>query len=1165
MYKVLIVEDSLSIREEISEILLLEGYKIVMAEDGKTGFKVALKEQPDLIVSDVYMPNLDGFGMFKKLQENKKTKNIPLIFLSAKGDLENIRTGMNAGAVDYLIKPIDVDELTKVVKRKLEKQRLIEENINKLVDENQFLLKEAGRMAKLGYWMYDKQTDTSSWSLAVHKIFGTDPEKGMSKSTLVLNSFEDNSKQLHTKATKNLITEGTFYDLELQLTNLENEKRWIQDIGEPIYNDKNEIIGSRGIVRDITSLKKDQEELKLSNDRYKLIGRATNDAVWDWCLTTNEIYRNKEGFQRVFGFDDTVNLDKMKMEDYVHPDDKYRVGQLLKETINNPNENNFSVDFGFLSPNGKHLYINDKGFIVRDENGKATRVIGAASNITKRNDIKLSLENAFSDLETILESTADGLVVLDTEYKVARFNKKFKELWKLPEDLLTERDGSKLLNYISEQLVYPEKMFTKAKELYKKPEATSLDIVELKDGRVFERYSQPKVSNGKHTGRVWSCRDITDRVNADKEKQQLFALIESSADLVGFGDLEGKPTFINKAGRKILGIPEDQSLSEYHFSEFFHPEDRDIVLDRFQPAFKDKERWEGDTFLMNIQTKKKYAVSMSAFVIKDNITGIPIGLGNVSMDITRRIKIKNELILAKEEAEKLSGFKDQFLANMSHEIRTPLNGILGFTKILLRSHITKKQKEQLTAIKVSSDILLVVINDILDLAKIEAGKMVLEKTEIKLPHVINSILSTFELRLQAKEQTLHTHYDENIPEWVLGDSVRINQILLNIIENAIKFSHNKGTINVNVNLLEQDDEKISIEISVTDNGIGISEENIDSIFESFTQSSSNTTRKYGGSGLGLNIVKQLIELMDGTISVKSELGSGSTFTFTLPLTKATFTDIKLSDAIPNSNKLELLSQLKELDKLKILIVDDMVINQFLAKTILEDMGFETEVAENGKVAIELLEKNNFDIVLMDLQMPEMNGWEATRHIRNKMKPSKSSIPIIALTADVTQKNAAKCIEAGMDEYVSKPINETDLLQKVTHLVSGKRDITNKKTQKLPNICNLNTLKNHLRNKPQLITEMLKMILKETPLVITQINNCLTAADWSSLHANVHKIKPTLGLMGLPKEIILAAQQIEDYATAEKHLDKIATQLIKLENALDRAYIELEEELQIMKN
>ena len=1165
MYKLLIVEDTLVRREELLDILKLEGYKVFLAKNGKIGYEMALKHFPDLIISDILLPEFNGFRMFEKLQKNKKTVNIPLIFISAKGEKQEIKSGINAGAEDYLVKPINTENLITVISNKLKKKQLIKNNISELIDENKFLVRESGSMAKIGYWTYDKQTDTTRWSAAVHKILETDSKNAIPELSIILNCLEKKSRQQFIQAIKEVLSKGTDYDLELQLTNLRNKKGWILLIGEPIYNGENEIIGAKGVVRGITKFKNNQVELKKSNERYKFISLATNDAVWDWDLINDKIYRNREGFNRVFGFNNTINLEEMQMGDYVHPNDKTKVKESLKKILKDPNQNNFCFEYAFLSPNGNILDIEDRGFIVRSKNGVATRICGAATNVTKRNTFENSLQEAYSNLQAILESTADGILVVDKNGKVINYNNKFVELWQLPNNILEKKDDEALLNFVLNQLVNPDKWLTRVREIYAKPNTISTDTIVLKDGRIFERYSQPKIMNEENKGRVWSFRNITERITAGKEKQQLSSLIETSQEIIAFGDLTGKPTFINKAGRKLLGIDKNTDLSTLHFLDFFPIEEQHNFSKKSESVFFKKERWQKDTNLINFKTKEKIAVYMSAFIIKDNITGEAIGLGTVSIDITNRIRIKNELIEAKEEAERLSGFKDQFLANMSHEIRTPLNGIIGFTKILLRSSLTAKQKEQLTAIKVSSDILLVVINDILDLAKIEAGKMILEKTELKIAHVINSVLSTFELRLEEKKQTLQTHYDNSIPNRLLGDPIRINQILLNLIENAIKFTSVGGAINIEVKLLKEEGDAVIIEIKISDTGIGIPEDKIENIFDSFTQSSDNTSRKYGGSGLGLNIVKQLIDLMEGTISVKSQLHVGSTFTLTIPLIKTESTTIKIEENVSNKYKLEVLKQLKGLEKLKILIVDDMVINQLLAKTILEDIGFETALAENGKVAIALLEKNTYDIILMDLQMPEMNGWEATDHIRNKMDASKSAIPIIALTADVTPKSAAKCIEAGMDEYVSKPINETDLMLKVTRLVTQKRDSLKGKQQELPKTSNLNSLKSHMRNKPALVAQMLEIILKETPIVIDQINKCLAIGDWSSLHRNIHKIKPTIDLIGLPKDIVIIAKQIETYATKEENLDQIPNQLIKLEKALSQAYKELEEELKMIKN
>ena len=373
--------------------------------------------------------------------------------------------------------------------------------------------------------------------------------------------------------------------------------------------------------------------------------------------------------------------------------------------------------------------------------------------------------------------------------------------------------------------------------------------------------------------------------------------------------------------------------------------------------------------------------------------------------------------------------REEFFAALSHEIRTPLNAIIGFTNVLLKDELLPKQREQMGAIKQSGDILLVLINDILDFLKIEAGKINIERTDFKLSELVNSVLGSFELKFQEKKLKINKQYDDSIPQILIGDPVRISQILLNLLSNSIKFTGNGGQISISANLREQDEEKVNIEFIVSDTGIGIAAEKLDTIFEPFVQSSSNTTRKYGGTGLGLSIVKRLVNTMDGTIAVKSQLSKGTTFTFDLPLNKTT------ANEISKKNKNEINTNgLEQLGKIKVLLAEDIRLNQLLAQLILNNFGFEADAADNGKIAIEMLEKNDYDIILMDLMMPEMNGYEATQHIRTKMEPPKSVIPIIALTADVTKEDIDKCKELGMDDYIIKPFTETDLLSKIIRLV-----------------------------------------------------------------------------------------------------------------------------------
>ena len=1018
MYKILIVEDTRDIREEIYDILTLEGHTVFQAENGNVGYKIALKNVPNLIISDILMPELNGFEMFKKLKKNKKTENIPLIFLSAKGENKDIRSGMNAGAEDYLVKPINIDDLIKVVNNKLEKQQRIKKNLDNLIDENKFILKEAGRMAKIGFWTFDKQTNTTSWSKVIYKIFDIDPKQRIPKSTIVLNCLEEKSKQKLINATKNLLNKGVCYDIELQITNLKNKKCWIQEIGEPIYNDKKDIIGTRGVVRDITSLKNNQDELKLSNERYKSISLATNDAVWDWDLVTDNIYRNREGFNKVFGFDNTINLEEMQMDDYVHPDDKNRVQESLKKILKDPNQNNFCFEYSFLSPNGNILDIEDRGFILRSKNGVAKRIIGAATNVSKRNEFKNSLQDAYSNLQAVLESTADGILVVDNNGKVINYNNKFTELWQLPNNILEKKDDQILLNFVANQLLNPDKWMARVHEIYLEPNTNSIDIAVLKDGRTFERYSQPKLMNGVNKGRVWSFRDITERINADKEKQQLSALIETSREIISFGDLTGKPTFINKAGRHLLGIDADTDLSTLHFSDFFPEEEEpNLSKKKIESIFFQKGRWEKDTIVINLKTKEKIAVYMSAFVIKDNITGEAIGLGSVSMDISEREKIKNELISAKEEAEKLSDFKDQFLANMSHEIRTPMNGILGFSELLKSPNLSaEKQLEYIRVIEKSGHRMLNTINSIISISKIESGLMDVDISESSVNEIIEYIYTFFKLEVEAKglKFLMKNQLTDN-QSIIKTDREKIYAILINLVENAIKFTQ-VGIIEIGY--IEKGE---YLEFYVKDTGIGIDKEREMLIFERFIQSDISDSHSCDLSGLGLSISKAFVEMLGGKIRVESLKRKGSIFYFTVPY----LSNVKALERNVVNAPIDIFCPISfENKNLKILIVEDDEVSDLLLSIRLKDLSRDIIHAKNGLEAIGFCRKNSdIDLILMDIKMPVMDGYEATQKIREFNK----DVIIIGQTAHAFEGFRERAIEYGCNECLSKPLVIKDLL------------------------------------------------------------------------------------------------------------------------------------------
>ncbi|MCO6149513.1 ATP-binding protein [Flavobacterium sp. NRK1] len=402
-------------------------------------------------------------------------------------------------------------------------------------------------------------------------------------------------------------------------------------------------------------------------------------------------------------------------------------------------------------------------------------------------------------------------------------------------------------------------------------------------------------------------------------------------------------------------------------------------------------------------------------------TDSPYKYVEIKTDITNRKEVEQELIKAKEIAEKAVFTKDSFLANMSHEIRTPMNAIVGFADLLEQTALTVQQKDYIKNVKTAGDNLLVIINDILDLSKIESGKLTIGSAPFSLKDTMTQLYNLLKVKADEKNLKFSLTIDSDAPDYVMGDKGRINQILLNLTGNAIKFTEN-GEIKITVKKIADSAQNHTIKFSVKDSGIGIPVEKLDTIFERFTQAEESTTRKFGGTGLGLSIVKQLVELMQGEINVKSKLGEGSEFNFTVDFLKANNTAKQIIDAASNSHNIR---------ELNILLCEDNPLNQHLAKNIIKGFGFTVDVAENGEKGLDLLAKNKYDIILMDLQMPVMDGYQTTTYIRNEIK---SDIPIIAITAHCLIGEEQKCLDLGMNAYMSKPFKREELLNQIQGLI-----------------------------------------------------------------------------------------------------------------------------------
>jgi two-component system, sensor histidine kinase len=392
-------------------------------------------------------------------------------------------------------------------------------------------------------------------------------------------------------------------------------------------------------------------------------------------------------------------------------------------------------------------------------------------------------------------------------------------------------------------------------------------------------------------------------------------------------------------------------------------------------------------------------------------------------------RYQEELIIARDQAEKGKKIKERFLANMSHEIRTPLNGILGLAHLLKNTELNTDQTRMLDLLKLSCEALLGVINDILDISKIEAGKFKIVRTETNVGNLCRSVIDLLKYKAEEKGIDIRAEIDEQIPQLIMADSMRLNQILLNLLSNAIKFT-DTGVIILKLSLLEAQDSKIRLKFSVIDSGIGIPEHKIDKIFESYEQADDDTDHKYGGTGLGLSIVKKLVELKGGELQVSSVLGKGSTFSM-----------VNWYEIAANQKQVNRVNpaDLAKFENVSVLVAEDNTINQFMIKKILTGWNLKVTIVEHGELALEALKSSSFDIVLMDTHMPVMGGFEATRKIRAELPEGVCNIPIISLSAAVLEEELQEAYNAGVDDIVSKPFDLSVLHHKIQKLVNKYRE------------------------------------------------------------------------------------------------------------------------------